>query len=202
MMRVKTLLLICAGLMALVYYGCGTDSKDTIYICQETTEYWAISGGPIPADLAGSYSLSDVRIDFYTVFGNHIKTATKADFEVAEGYQLIDSMYMEQSISYAGSIHLTGNWYVIPSDAYYLFSVDGVTWNDASSGTLYIDGGWVPFSATENVLSITWAMGCFLLEETETSGEEPEPAMSPTFSEPVPAVKYKERWLRHYPVLR
>jgi len=199
MRSVNKVLAICAGLMALVFFGCGTDSQDTIYVCQETTEYWAIEGGSIQADLAGSYTLSDVNIDFYTVFGNHIKTITKDDFDVAQGYQVIDSMYLEQISSYAGSIHLTGNWYLIFSDTYYMFSYGGVTWTDGSSGILYLDDGWVPFTATENVLSITWAEGCFLLEETET---EPEPAMNASFPGSDPEADYTLKGLRHYPVPR
>lgn len=177
-MRARTVLMICACLMALNFFGCGTDSEDTIYICSITTEDWAIIGGPIPADLVGSYILTDVTVDFYTVFGNHIKTATKNEFDLAEGYQSIDPISMEQDISYDGTIHLTGGWYLIPQDQYFLFSIDDITWADSSSGTITLDGFGMPFSATENVLTFTWPVSCFLLEEAEIPDEEPVPAMN------------------------
>ena len=76
----KALYWIVISLFILSVYNCGSGDgggKDTIYVCTEETEYWVSNSGTIAADLYGSYILSDFEWDYYTVFGNYIRTISK-----------------------------------------------------------------------------------------------------------------------------
>jgi len=159
----------------LVTFGCSSGSeKDTIYICQESTDYWVSNSGPIAADLNGSYTLSGFDTDYYTMFDNYIKTITEADLQAAAGSMNISSAWADMDYSLAGTVGLTGRWYLIFSDESYSFTKGPVSWADTNSGTLVLDGLPMPFTATGDRLSITYPLGCFLLEES------PAPAVGGT----------------------
>ena len=159
----------------LVTFGCNSGSeKDTIYICQESTDYWVNNSGTIAADLNGSYILSGFDMDFFTIFDNYIKTITEADMVSYSGTMNISSLSVDQDYSLAGSVNLTGRWYLIFSDGPDNYTKGGVSWADSTSGTVVLDGFPSPFTASGDRLSITYPMSCFLLEKT------PDPAIGGT----------------------
>ncbi len=165
-------------LLFLFTFGCGSGSeKDTIYICQESTDYWVSNSGTIAADLHANHFLCAFDIDFYTIFDNYIKTITEADIVSYSGTMNISSISADQDYSLAGSVNLTGNWYLIFSDASDSYTKGSVSWADSTSGTVVLDGFPSPFTASGDQLSITYPMSpmsCFLLEET------PDPAIGGT----------------------
>ena len=153
--------------LLLILFSCSKGSdEDTIYICEELTDHWISDTPPITADLGGSYHLSGFDADFYTALGNYIKTITEADLETAIGTMLISAAWVDQDYSMAGTVGLTGRWYLIFGDQAYTYSKGIVSWADSTSGTIVLDGIPSPFMTSGNQLSITYPSWCFLLEET------------------------------------
>lgn len=166
----KALYWIVISLFILSVYNCGSGDgggKDTIYVCTEEMEYWVSNSGTIAADLAGSYVLSDFDWDYYTVFGNYIRTISKNDLDTASGSMDIGNLTFDQNFSMAGSINLTGNWYLIASDYSTVLSKGSVSWASSTTGTMILDGDLeVMFTASGDMLTLAAPGWCFFLEET------------------------------------
>ena len=146
MINNKTMIWFLMLPLLLVLSNCGTGGgKDTIYICEELTDHWVSDTPPITADLGGSYHLSGFDADFYTAFGNHIKTITEADLEMSIGSMTISASFLDLSYSQAGSVGLTGRWYLIYGDRTYTYTKGIVNWADSTSGTIALDGTPSPF---------------------------------------------------------
>lgn len=175
MKQVNTIIRFLLITLFLFTFGCSSGSeKDTIYICQESTDYWVSNSGSIVADLNGSYILSGFDTDYYTMFDNFIKTITETDLQAVAGSMNISNAWADMDFSLAGTVGLTGRWYLIFSDESYSFTKGLVSWADTNSGTVVLDGWPMPFTASGDRLSITYPMGCFLLEKT------PDPAVGGT----------------------
>ena len=169
MSKNKTIVWFLMIPLILVFANCGSkgNGEDTIYICKEPTDYYVSNSGTIAADLNGNYTLSGFDWDYYTAFGNLIKTITETDLQTALGDMTISPAWADLDYSLAGSVHLTRRWYIIYSDAFGSYTKGTVSWADTNSGIVDLDGVPSPFTASGDQLSITYPTWCFLLEETD-----------------------------------